>query len=216
MSVEWCIHVANLFYLGSYLCRDILWLRLWTCCGLAFGIVFFCVQAQAMFAPASWMGVFLVVNLFQIIRISRDRTQLRLSPQQTHVSSLLLKRVSRHDLLNILTKSLCEGGHDSKLLERPGEIVLSADQQLVRDLAFDRLSDGELVNLIVRRFWRAVGRRKMRWFRRALSVETAAPAAVGGACVGTCRDPQAHSAQNRTTRAHLMPRMLARSARANL
>ncbi|MGV3486816.1 MAG: hypothetical protein ACO1RT_20540 [Planctomycetaceae bacterium] len=173
MSVDWCIHVANLFYLGSYLCRDVLWLRLWTCCGLVFGIVFFCVQTQAMFAPASWMAIFLIVNLVQILRISRDRTQLRLSPRQAHVSSMLLKRVSRNELLNILTKSLCEGRQESDLLERRGEIELNAEQQLVRDLAFDRLSDGELVNLIVRRFWRSIGRRKTRWFRRALSVEPA-------------------------------------------
>lgn len=173
MSVESCIHIANLFYLGSYLCRDILWLRVLTCCGLVFGIVFFCTQSQAMFAPASWMGVFLVVNLVQIARISRERKNLRLTPRQARVSSMMLERLSRNDLLNILTKSICEGRSESDLLERRNEIELNPEQQIVRNLAFDRLSDGELVNLIVRRFWRSIGRRKTRWFRRALGEEPA-------------------------------------------
>lgn len=166
MTVESCIHIANLFYLGSYLCRDILWLRVWTCCGLAFGIVFFCAQSQAMFAPASWMGLFLLVNVVQMIRLSRERRNLRLTPRQERFATATLGRLSRDQLLNILTKSICEGTSEPALLERPGEIELTAEQQVVRQMAFERLSDGELINLIVRRFWRSLSRRKRRWFRR--------------------------------------------------
>jgi hypothetical protein len=181
MSADSCIHIANLFYLGSYLCRDILWLRLWTCCGLVFGIIFFCVQTQAMFAPASWMGVFLLVNFVQIVRISRERRNLRLTPQQERVCAMMLDRVSRDEMLNILTKSICEGKAEPTLLERRDAIQLNSEEQLVKNLAFDRLSDGELVNLIVRRFWRSIGRRKGRWFRRALATKagTANEAYIG-------------------------------------
>lgn len=165
MTADHCIHIANLFYLGSYLCRDILWLRVLTCAGLVFGIVFFCCQAEAMFAPASWMLLFLVVNCAQIIRTVRDRNDTRLNAAQQEIADLLQCRLSRQDLLNVLTKSMCQSLRGAHLLERTDKIELNREERIVRDTAFDRLSDQELVNLIVRRFWPSIRRRRTGWFR---------------------------------------------------
>ena len=165
MPLDYCIHIANLFYLASFLCRDILWLRLLTCAGLVFGIIFFCAQTEAMFTPAAWMAVFLGVNLFQIGRILRERDAMQLSPEQTEVGRLLLQRLSRQELLNLLTKSLWDSDRSSSLLEQTGRIELNQEQQFVRDVAFDRLSDQELMNLIIRRFWRSLRRRDARWLK---------------------------------------------------
>lgn len=169
MTVDNCIHVANLFYLGSYLCRDILWLRVLTCAGLLFGIVFFCCQAEAMFAPASWMGVFLAVNCVQIARTVRERNDQRLTDDQMEISSLLSERLSRKDMLNVLTKSMCQSDRRTTLLEQCRKISLNREEKVVRDMAFDRLSDQELVNLIVRRFWKSIRRRPTGWFRKRRS-----------------------------------------------
>lgn len=179
MSVDVCIHIANLLYLASYLCRDILWLRALTCAGLAFGIVFFCSQTEAMFTPAAWMGVFLVVNLVQIAFVIRERQAMQLSPEQNEASRVWLQRLSREGMLNVLTKSLCEGDRSLLLLKQSDAIELSAEQQLVRDLAFARLSDQELINLIIRQFWPSLGGRKRGWTQAKTSRPTAAIAASG-------------------------------------
>lgn len=155
MSSDVCIHVANVLYLASYLCRDILWLRVLTCAGLGFGIAFFCSQTEAMFTPAAWMGVFLVVNLIQIGFILRERQAMRLSPEQIEASKVLLQRLTREDMLNVLTKSVCEGDRSLALLESGDEMELTPEQTVMRNLAFNRLSDQELMNLIIRRFWRS-------------------------------------------------------------
>jgi hypothetical protein len=155
MSTDLCIHVANVLYLASYLCRDILWLRVLTCAGLGFGIAFFCAQTEAMFTPAAWMGVFLMVNLIQIGLILRERQAMRLLPDQREAGRVLMQRLTREDMLNVLTKSLCEGDRSLALLDPSAERELHPEQKLVRDLAFNRLSDQELMNLIIRRFWRA-------------------------------------------------------------
>ena len=161
MSTEACIHIANLLYLASYLCRDILYLRALTCAGLGFGIVFFCSRTQAMFTPAAWMGVFFVVNLVQIARILRERRARQLSPEQIEAKRLLLQRLSREDLLNILTKSICDSDRCATLLERSQEIELDEEQQLLRNMAFERLSSEELMNLLIRRFWPTL--RRLGW-----------------------------------------------------
>jgi hypothetical protein len=155
MSTDVCIHVANVLYLASYLCRDILWLRVLTCAGLGFGIAFFCSRTEAMFTPAAWMGVFLVVNLIQIGFILRERQAMRLSPEQIEAGRALLERLGRQDMLNVLTKSVCEGDRSLALLEPDDALELTSEQRIMRDLAFDRLSDQELMNLIIRRFWRS-------------------------------------------------------------
>lgn len=181
MSIETCIHIANIFYLASYLCRDILWLRILTCAGLVFGIVFFCSQAEAMFTPAAWMAVFLAVNLLQIGRIIYERDATRLSPEQKEMGRLLLQRLSRQDMLNILTKSMWDSDRSSALLEDSSKIQLDRDQQFVRDTAFDRLSDQELMNLLIRRFWRSIRRRDTAWLGHipAHSSETQATGELG-------------------------------------
>ena len=67
--VELCIHLANAFYLVSFLGRDILWLRALTCCGLALGIVFFTCQQTPMYGPTMWHVIFLFINGFMIWRL---------------------------------------------------------------------------------------------------------------------------------------------------
>src|SRR5690606_38467615 len=156
-------HIANLLYLASFLCWDILWLQAFTCAGLVFGIIFFCARAEAMFTPAAWMAVFFGVNLIQIGRILRDREAMQLSPEQMEMGRRLLERLSRQDLLNILTKSLWDSDCRRTLLEQSGAIELDREQQFVRDVAFDRLSDQELMNLIIRRFWRSIRRQDAKW-----------------------------------------------------
>ncbi len=158
MTIDSCIHIANLFYLASFLCRDILWLRGLTCAGLGFGIVFFCSQREAMYTPAVWMGIFLVVNLVQIARIIRERHAMQLSPKQKEMSRLLLQRLTREEMLKVLTKSMCESDRRLMLLEQSDGIELNQEQQFLRTMTFERLSDQELIHLIIRRFWPSLRR----------------------------------------------------------
>ncbi len=167
MSTEVCIHIANLLYLASYLCRDILYLRGLTCAGLGFGIVFFCSRTQAMFTPAAWMGVFLVVNLVQIGRILRERWARRLSPEQAEVKRLLLERLSAPNC-SMCLRSRFATATGAVLLECSAEIELGEEEELLRDLALERLSDEELMHLIIRRFWPSLERLSRAWLRSAV------------------------------------------------
>lgn len=172
--VEHCIHIANLFYLASYLCRDILWLRVITCCGLLFGIAFFCGQnSDSMLAPATWMSVFLVVNLGQIAWTVVERYRNRLTLRQEWVSDLMLTHLTRDELLSLLTKSMCGNRTDPELLRDVHQLELDADERIVRDLAFSKLSNRELGHLLTRRFWRSFRRRRTSKIRSYIVGESA-------------------------------------------
>lgn len=74
LETDACIHIANLFYLASFAGKDMLRLRVLTCCGLIFGIVFFTTcQDDPMYGPTFWHFVFLAINLYRIVCLLRER-----------------------------------------------------------------------------------------------------------------------------------------------
>jgi hypothetical protein len=166
---ELCIHIANVFYLASFLLRDMLWLRILTCFGMVLGIVFFTCQPMPLYGPTIWHLVFLAINAFQIRRLVLDRRQLRLTEEQERFGAAAFEGLSREELLTLLTRVTCrepqELHHIPQLCQQP----LAADERVLRDVAFSRLSRSELLNLLTRRFWNSLRirrRRPARWWRR--------------------------------------------------
>jgi hypothetical protein len=168
--VESCIHVANLFYLVSFLTRDMLWLRILTCGGLVLGVVFFSCQAAPMYGPTAWHLVFLLINCVQICRLVQERQRLNLSKEREKVAEAAFKDLSRDEMLNLLTRAMCAQAEHLPDLDRAARQPLSEDEQVVRDIAFRGLSRKDLVNLLTRRLWhslRWVNPARWRFRRRA-------------------------------------------------
>ena len=164
--VELCIHVANVFYLASFLGRDMLWLRVLTCAGLVLGIVFFSCQKTPMYGPTAWHLVFLAINGVQITRLVAERRQLRLTEDQARFAEARFGHLSRDELLALLTRMSTAGEPGIPI---SGEIPLGRDEAVLRDLAFSHLTRHEIVNLLTRRAWHALRQKKLaqwRWQRR--------------------------------------------------
>lgn len=151
--VDCCIHFSNVCYLLSFLTRDMLWLRLLTCCGLVLGLVFFCCQPAPMYGPTGWHVVFLLINAVQICRLVQERRRLELTREQQAIAEAAFKELSRDEMLNLLTRAMCSRVDWIRDLAQAARQPLSADEQVVRDIAFRSLSRKELVNLLTRRLW---------------------------------------------------------------
>ena len=154
--VELCIHAANLLYLGSFLCRDMLWLRVLTCGGMVLGVIFFTCQPAPMYGPTVWHFVFLGINAYQIGRLIRDRRQLTLTPEQATAGEALFGQLSREELLSLLTRAMCENPNRIRAYSDTGRAPLTDEQRALRDIALSRLSREELLNLLTRRVWNSV------------------------------------------------------------
>lgn len=167
--VEYCIHVANIVYLVSFLTRDMMWLRVLTCGGLVFGIVFFTCQPAPMYGPTAWHLVFLLINGVQIRGLILARRRLNLSKEREKVAEEAFKDLSRDEMLNLLTRAMCAQADRLPDLQRAARQPLSEDEQVVRDIAFRGLSRKELVNLLTRRLGQSLRWvNPVRWrFRRA-------------------------------------------------
>lgn len=169
-----CIHAANVFYLVSFLLRDMLWLRALTCAGMVLGIVFFSCQPHPLYGPTAWHVLFLAINAVQIRRLVRERRQLALTEQQERFGEAAFDGLSRDDLLTLLTRTTCEQPEGIHEIDRICREPLRRDERVLRDIAFSRLSRKELLNLLTRRFWNSLKRRAGRNRRRGLPLSDVA------------------------------------------
>jgi hypothetical protein len=180
--VELCIHIANIFYLVSFLVRDIFWLRILTCCGLVLGIIFFTCHTNPLYGPTVWHILFLLINALQIWRLVIERRKRMLPAEQQLIADAAFKDMTRDQLLTLLTRSMCEHPERVRDLQRIVKKPLSADEQLVRDLAFSHLSRKDLLNLLTRRLWRFLRKLNPVWWGQPIVPKsTAVPAAPGAA-----------------------------------
>lgn len=165
---DWCIHIANFFYLASFVGRDMLWLRTLTCGGLTFGLIFFSACTPTpMYGPAFWHAVFLLINLYQIKHLIGERHRLALNDRQRVVSRGMLEGMTEEELRNSLTHAVYTNSDRVELLTDQSKIELTPDEIAFRDIAFSRLSRNELINLLSRRVWQSIRTMRPKWRAKA-------------------------------------------------
>lgn len=156
---DWCIHLANIFYLGSFVNRDMMVLRILTCVGLSFGVIFFTTCETPMYGPTAWHVVFLLINFYQIYRLVLSRRETNLTPKKEVMAHAALEDFSREDLVNLLARDM-NGTVDRRLdPEKSTEVELEESELILKNIVIERLSRSELINLIARRMWSSVKRR---------------------------------------------------------
>jgi hypothetical protein len=172
--------VANVFYLASFVGRDMLWLRVLTCGGLLFGIVFFThCQPLPMYGPLFWHVTFLGINLWQIRCLLRQREQLRLTREQEALYAEYAHLSDEH-LADLVTRVYHSGTEALQSAADRRGVQLSSDEQALRDIAFSRLSRTELLNLLARRVWNSVKRLRPHVRRRPAPAERGTLPALRG------------------------------------
>jgi Popeye protein conserved region len=180
--VELCIHVANVFYLASFLVRDIFWLRIFTCIGLVLGVIFFTCQANPLYGPTVWHVIFLAINALQIWRLVIERRKRMLPIEQQRIAETAFRDLSRDQLLTLLTRSMCDRPERIRDFEQVVRKPLSEDEQLVRDLAFSHLSRKDMLNLLTRRLWQFLKRlNPVHWGHPTVAKSRPAPPVSTGA-----------------------------------
>lgn len=176
--VEFCIHLANVFYLVSFLLRDILWLRALTCCGLVLGIVFFSCQQTPMYGPAVWHVVFLLINGIMIRRLVAERRQSTLTAEQERVAQGAFENLSRDELLTLLTRAMSANPKALQDIRKTCQAQLTSEEQVLRDIAFSRLSRKEILNLLTRKLWGSIKKvNPVQWRRHSYPPAAAPPPA---------------------------------------
>jgi hypothetical protein len=119
------IHVANVMYVGSYLVKDILWLRLLTILGGLVLMAYYVLLPMPLWAAVGWNVLFLSINAWQIRLLVLERRPVRLAPREARLYQLAFRSLTLHEFAKLLAIAQWED------LE-PGARVVEQDQPLER------------------------------------------------------------------------------------
>ena len=76
------IHSANVLYLVSYVMRNILWLRMFTVVGASCLMAYLYFRPDPLITAVCWNVVFVLLNLYWIVRLILERRPVRLSEDE--------------------------------------------------------------------------------------------------------------------------------------
>jgi hypothetical protein len=96
------IHVANLLYLGSYLVKDILWLRVLTVTAGMVLLVYYAMFPMPLWAAVVWNVLFALINLHQIRTLLLERRPVTLRPDELLLYQLAFRRLTEREFAKLL------------------------------------------------------------------------------------------------------------------
>lgn len=101
--VQNSIHVANIMYLLSYLVKDILWLRLLTVfAGICLYPFYFFSQDKPLWAPIFWVGLFTLINIYQIYLLLLERRPVNLTPEEQKIYQLAFRTLTPREFKQLM------------------------------------------------------------------------------------------------------------------
>jgi hypothetical protein len=96
------IHFANVIYMGSYLVKDILWLRLLTVLGGIVLIGYYALLPMPLWVAVAWNVLFLSINAWQIRVLLLERRPVRLEPREARLYQLTFRSLTLHEFAKLL------------------------------------------------------------------------------------------------------------------
>jgi hypothetical protein len=115
--------LANILYLASYLVRDILWLRVLTVIAMLSVIPYYlhCIEDPRL--VLFWQSLFLIVNLFQIALLIRERTPIALTEIEQRIYETNFQSLSPGEYRRLLTLARWREAEPGTTLVKDGEVV---------------------------------------------------------------------------------------------
>ncbi|HEY1958293.1 MAG TPA: cyclic nucleotide-binding domain-containing protein [Polyangiaceae bacterium] len=96
------IHVANVIYLGSYLVKDILWLRALTILGGLTIVAYYVFMPSPVWAAIAWNVLFLAINAWQIRVLLAERRPVVLDPDSLELYKLAFRSLKPREFVKVV------------------------------------------------------------------------------------------------------------------
>ena len=98
---EWLINISSLLTVASFSVRGMLPLRTLAVASQAFAIPYFMLQSTPLWTPVGWTALFMVINLYHIIRILLERRPVKLSADQQRLYDLGFQNFEPREFLKL-------------------------------------------------------------------------------------------------------------------
>lgn len=149
------LNVANVIYLISYTVRDILWLRILTVAAAALLIPYYAMQVVPLHAAIGWNVVFIVINIYWIVRLIVERRPVQFTPDEARLRELSFPSLTPHEAQKLFAVGAWDDLEpDKSVVERDREldrlsVILHGDADVIyRGTKISQLGDGQFVGVI--------------------------------------------------------------------
>lgn len=115
------VHVANVLFLVSYLVRDILWLRGLTIVAIATLIPYY--LANDLWPPIIWNGVFVAINVYQMVRLLIERRPCHLDERQQQLYQRVFRTLQPREFLALAQLGTWRSVAPGEQLVAEGEVL---------------------------------------------------------------------------------------------
>ena len=121
IPIETLLHFSNVFYLISYLVKDILWLRLISIFAGLFMIGYFLMLTPILYPPIFWNGAFILINLVQSIILIRFRIPVTLTAEESAIHRRLFFGLTTREAKLLLDKADWRSANEGEPITAEGE-----------------------------------------------------------------------------------------------
>jgi hypothetical protein len=121
------IHLANLILLGSFLVRDILWLRVLTLVAGVMFIGYAGFSSPPLVASVAWNTLFVIINVVQVWRLLLERRPVRLRAEELALYQAAFRALTPREFSLFLAVARWADA-------APGEVLVAEGVQLDRIL----------------------------------------------------------------------------------
>jgi len=152
--IAW-ITAANVLYLVSYSVRDILWLRMLTVIASSLLIPYYAMQTEPLTAAIRWSMVFIVINIYWIVRLIVERRPVSLPPDEARLRELSFPSLTPREARDLYAKGMWDDldpGESLVIHDRDGRwfsVILRGTADVIyRDKKISELGEGQFVGTI--------------------------------------------------------------------
>jgi len=128
-------HVSYVLIALSYGMTNVFWLRVIAVIGLVFEIMYFRMSGGAMHTGIGWDIIFIIINLYQIFRLTIDQRRLRYMKELHLLSQGAFSSLTREQLAQLVKVGRWRTFEPGTPITREGEpvreLVLICDGQMV-------------------------------------------------------------------------------------
>ncbi len=136
MWVQLIGHTTYLLLAFSYVVRDILWLRCFAVIASCTSITYnYFAKEEPLWLVINWNFVFLVINIFRIVRMLLEKRGVRFSPEEQELAETVFADMSPLELMKLL--------RIGQWRDSPPDSVLVKEQEKVNDVLL--LYSGEVM-----------------------------------------------------------------------
>jgi hypothetical protein len=101
-KLDYLIDLSSLFTVASFSARGMLPLRLLAVASSVAAIPYFMLQPTPLWTPVGWTALFMLINLYHIVRILLERRPVRLTTDEQRLYDLTFSRLAPREFLRLI------------------------------------------------------------------------------------------------------------------